>query len=189
MGNRWVTGICLGVLTGGIAYTLVMTIALVCIGEGLFLVYHSYAVGVLGLQGGILGLLVSPFVIGLVGDRTAPITPARVGLAAAVGAVVAMSAAVFLIGVVALCTGSIADLLSMDNLGVLFMPCVVSAVGFVIGGTLALRELQACRVIARLRTGVQMWDSHEVERPPLGGTPGSNGVRPSGGIAERSERG
>lgn len=185
MENRWAVGICVGLLTGGIAYTVVVvTTASICLGEEVLLVSATYALPVLALQGGILGLLVSPFVIGYVRIRTEPISLPRVGPAATVGAGVALSMALLVIALIAWITDSLSELLSVEGLGILATLSLVSVVGSVVGGVIALRELQVRRAIARLRTGVQMWDSHEDARRRLRDTPNPHAVCSISGIAE-----
>ena len=73
----------MGSITGGLALPLIAMIYLACTGDLLFLYYESYTLPALVLEGGTMGVLVSPLVIALLGNDTAPVTVARVAVAAA----------------------------------------------------------------------------------------------------------
>jgi hypothetical protein len=139
MESRWGAGICLGIITGGIALPLVGTIFLACTGDVLFLYYESYVLPALILEGGTLGVFVSPLVIVLFGNRLAPVTVARVGVAAALGAVAATVLAISLMVLLNWSDGTLPDFLRMDDISILTMPCMAGAAGFVIGGVVAMR--------------------------------------------------
>jgi hypothetical protein len=160
MENRWAEGTCLGSITGTLVLPLAVTICLICTGDVLFLCYESYALPALALQGGILGLVVSPFVLVLLGNKTAPVTVARIGGAAALGAVTAIHIAVTLLVLLAWSTGAIPDLPSREDIGVLLVPCLAGVVGFAVGGAVAVRERHAYRTTARLQVELPIWHSH-----------------------------
>jgi hypothetical protein len=139
MESRWTGGIGVGTITGALAFPMAGTIWLLCTGDVLYLYYESYALPAIALQGGVLGALVSPLVIMLLGKRKTPVTVARLGAAAVLGAVSAMSLAVFVIALLTWSDGAIADLLRFEDMKILVMPCMAGAAGFVIGGVLAMR--------------------------------------------------